>query len=98
MRPHRAAADAYLAEVVRKYEKTAPKLASTAAISGAYGLAVVVDDYRAVKVQDDTPENLTQYQARFYLDPHDLYLNGANHTPGHNTNDRSDRCIASARS
>jgi hypothetical protein len=50
------------------------------AISGTYGLAVVVDDYRPVTVQDDTPSGETTYQARFYLDPNRLSLNGGNHT------------------
>lgn len=53
---------------------------TSAALSGTYGLAVVVDDYRPVVVQDDTPNGATAYQVRFYLDPNGLSLNGGNHT------------------
>jgi hypothetical protein len=55
-------------------------VATTAAISGTYGLAVQVDDSRPVFVRDDTPAAETQYSARFYLDPNGLWLNGGNHT------------------
>lgn len=55
-------------------------VATTAALSGTYGLAVLVDDYRPVLVRDDTPNAETSYQVRFYLDPHSLWLNGGNHT------------------
>ncbi|NUM45739.1 MAG: hypothetical protein HUU38_13635 [Anaerolineales bacterium] len=55
-------------------------VANTAAITGTYGLSVQVDDSRPVFVRDDTPAAEIQYSARFYLDPHGLWLNGGNHT------------------
>ncbi len=55
-------------------------VATTAALSGTYGLAVLVDDPKPVIVRDETPNAETSYQVRFYLDPHGLWLNGGNHT------------------
>jgi hypothetical protein len=43
-------------------------------------IADCYDDPRPVVVRDETPDGETAYQARFYLDPHGLDLNGGNHT------------------
>ncbi|MBE0411428.1 MAG: hypothetical protein IBX69_17025, partial [Anaerolineales bacterium] len=59
--------------------------ATHAALIGEYGLSVRIDtgfddDPRSVVVRDETPDGETIYQARFYLDPNSLNLNGGNHT------------------
>jgi YD repeat-containing protein len=58
---------------------------TAAALIGVYGLSVRVDtgyddEPRTAVVRDETPDGETIYQARFYLDPHGLDLNGGNHT------------------
>jgi RHS repeat-associated protein len=58
---------------------------TVAALIGEYGLSVRVDtgyddEPRTAVVRDETPDEETAYQARFYLDPGGLDLNGGNHT------------------
>jgi hypothetical protein len=39
-----------------------------------YGMQAVIDDTAALYAQDDTPNNETQYRARFYLNPNSLTM------------------------
>jgi RHS repeat-associated protein len=41
---------------------------------GLYGMSAVLDDNNAIYVQDDTPNNETQYRARFYLNPNNVTM------------------------
>jgi len=41
---------------------------------GLYGLQAVLDDNNAIYVQDDTPNNETQYRTRFYVNPNSLTM------------------------
>jgi RHS repeat-associated protein len=41
---------------------------------GLYGMKAVIDDTAALYVQDDTPNNETQYRARFYFNPNSLTM------------------------
>jgi hypothetical protein len=42
-------------------------------------IAACYDDPWPAVVRDEMPDGETVYQARFYLDPHGLDLNGGNH-------------------
>ncbi len=41
---------------------------------GLQGMKAVIDDNTSIYVQDDTPNNETQYRARFYVNPNSLAL------------------------
>jgi hypothetical protein len=51
---------------------------SDAALSGVYGLQVLLDDKQPIYVVDDTPAAETVYQVGFYFDPNGLSMVGSN--------------------
>ncbi len=48
--------------------------ASTAALDGTFGLQAVINDLNSIYVTHNTPDALSQYRARFYLDPHSIQI------------------------
>lgn len=46
----------------------------TADYWGLYGMKAVIDDTAALYVQDDSPNNETQYRTRFYINPNSLTM------------------------
>jgi hypothetical protein len=47
---------------------------TSAALSGSYGLSVVVDIKDGIYVQDNTPASEPRYRARFYFDPNTIQM------------------------
>ncbi len=49
-------------------------VSSTAALSGSFGLQLVINDNNAIYVTDDTPNAEPRYRARFYFDPNTIAM------------------------
>ena len=47
---------------------------TTAALTGSYGMAGLVDDTQLLHVRDDSPDSETRYRARFYFDPNSISM------------------------
>jgi hypothetical protein len=54
---------------------------TAAALSGSYGLSVVVDSNDGIYIQDSTPVSESRYRPRFYFDPNTISMvHGDTHT------------------
>lgn len=55
-----------------------PSVNTAAALAGAFGLQITVDNNNPVYLTDDSPNAEPRYRARFYFDPNSIGMNNGN--------------------